>query len=104
MANKSAGILLFRESCGQLDVLLVHPGGPFWARKDDGAWSIPKGELDDGEDPLAAAKREFTEETGLPLVGEPMPLGSLRQPSGKIVYAWAVKGDFDPTKLNATHS
>ncbi len=101
MANHSAGILLFRALAGHLEVLLVHPGGPFWARKDDGAWSIPKSEFDDGEDPLAAARREFAEETGLTMVGEPMPLGALRQPSGKVVHAWAVRGDFDPARLKS---
>jgi predicted NUDIX family NTP pyrophosphohydrolase len=101
MQRKSAGILLFRESSGYLEVLLVHPGGPFWAKKDEGAWSIPKGEFDDGEDPLAAAKRELTEETGLTLVDEPMPLGALRQPGGKLVHAWAVRGDFDPARLRS---
>lgn len=101
MAKKSAGILLFRESSGHLEVLLVHPGGPFWARKDDGAWSIPKGEFEDGEDPLAAARRELVEETGLSVAGEPLPLGALRQPSGKLIYAWAVRGDFDPAMLKS---
>jgi predicted NUDIX family NTP pyrophosphohydrolase len=101
MPKQSAGILLFREWSGHLEVLLVHAGGPFWAKKDDGAWSIPKGECADGEDPLAAAKRELTEETGLTLVDEPMPLAALRQPSGKLVYAWAVRGDFDPATLKS---
>lgn len=78
-------------------MFLVHPGGPFWAHKDDGAWSIPKGEFDPAEDPLAAARREFTEETGFPAPdGEPIALTPLKQPSGKVVHAWAVRGDCDP--------
>ena len=98
MPKKSAGLLLFREISGHLEVLLVHPGGPFWATKDEGAWSIPKGEIENDEDPLVAAKREFAEETGLKLPDiQVIPLEPLRQPSGKIVYAWAVKHDFDPT-------
>ena len=102
MPKKSAGLLLFRETRDGLEVLLVHPGGPFWARKDDGAWSIPKGEFEDGEDPLAAARREFEEETGArPPAGEPIPLEPVRQPSGKIVHAWAVRGDFDPRDLKS---
>jgi predicted NUDIX family NTP pyrophosphohydrolase len=101
MAKKTAGILLFREAPRGLEVLLVHPGGPFWARKDDGAWSIPKGFIDDGEDPLEAAKREFREETGGSPDGEPIALEPLRQPSGKIVHAWAMRGEFDPSKLTS---
>ncbi|HKV12872.1 MAG TPA: NUDIX domain-containing protein [Thermoanaerobaculia bacterium] len=101
MAKKSAGLLLFRETPGSLEVLLVHPGGPFWSKKDEGAWSIPKGELDEGEDPLEAAKREFEEEIGSPVQGEAIPLRPLKQPSGKIVHAWAVRGDFDPDLLKS---
>jgi predicted NUDIX family NTP pyrophosphohydrolase len=101
VGKKSAGILLFREQDGSLEVLLVHPGGPFWAKKDDGAWSIPKGEFEDGEDPLAAAKREFAEETGLVLGGEEIALGDVRQSSAKTVYAWALRGDFDATALKS---
>lgn len=101
MAKKSAGILLFREVLGHLEVLLAHPGGPFWTKKDEGAWSIPKGEFDDNEDPLQAAKREFKEETGFTLEGEMIPLEPLRQSKEKIVYAWAMKGDFDPTLLKS---
>lgn len=98
--KQSAGLLLFREVSGDLEVLLVHPGGPFWASKDDGAWSIPKGEFEDGEDPLEAAKREFGEETGaLPPAGDLVPLGSVRQPGGKTVHAWAVRGEFDVRAL-----
>jgi len=76
-----------------MEVFLVHPGGPFWAKKDDGAWSIPKGEFSEHEDPLGAAKREFREETGFEVAGEFQPLEPVRQPSGKIVYAWAARGD-----------
>jgi predicted NUDIX family NTP pyrophosphohydrolase len=101
MSKKSAGLLLFRETAGGLEVLLVHPGGPFWARKEIGAWSIPKGEFTDPEEPLAAAKREFEEEIGAPAAGEFIPLEPVRQPSGKLVYAWAVRGDFDPSLLKS---
>ncbi len=102
MSNKSAGLLLFRQISGHLEVFLVHPGGPFWAKKDEGAWSIPKGEIGDEEEPLAAAKREFAEETGLKLPDtEVIPLEPLRQPSGKLVYAWAMKYDFDPARLKS---
>jgi predicted NUDIX family NTP pyrophosphohydrolase len=97
----TAGLLLFRETAGRLEVLLVHPGGPFWAQKDDGAWSIPKGEIDDGEDPLAAARREFEEETGHAPAGEPIPLDPRKQPSGKVVHAWALRGAFDPATLRS---
>jgi predicted NUDIX family NTP pyrophosphohydrolase len=95
MATASAGLLLYRLSNGAPEVLLVHPGGPFWAKKDDGAWSIPKGLTDEGEDLLAAARREFEEETGYRPEGEFIPLGNFRQPSGKTISAWAVEGDFD---------
>jgi predicted NUDIX family NTP pyrophosphohydrolase len=101
MPQRSAGILLFRRRGGAIEVLLVHPGGPFWARKDDGAWSIPKGEYAPGEEPLAAARREFEEETGAPVTGAAIALGAFHQPSGKIVEAWAVEGDFDPTTLKS---
>jgi len=93
--------LLFLDPSGDLEVLLVHPGGPFWANKDDGAWSIPKGEFDDDEDPLDAARREFEEETGSAPSGDVIPLEPLRQSSGKVVYAWAVRGDFDPSTLKS---
>lgn len=95
MPKTSAGLLLYRRRGAELEVFLVHPGGPFWARKDDGAWSIPKGEFTAGEDPLAAARREFAEETGFTVAGEFQSLGSVTQPSGKIVHAWAVEGDCD---------
>jgi predicted NUDIX family NTP pyrophosphohydrolase len=96
MPVRSAGILLYRRSAGPLELLLVHPGGPYWARKDDGAWSIPKGEHADGEDALDCARREFEEETGtVPPVGALVPLGEVRQRSGKRVSAWAAEGDLD---------
>ena len=98
---KSAGILLFRRSHGELEVLLAHPGGPFWQRRDDGSWTIPKGEIGAGEDPLDAARREFLEETGVAAEGEAMPLAPCRQRSGKIVYAWAVEGDLDANALRS---
>jgi predicted NUDIX family NTP pyrophosphohydrolase len=98
-SKKSAGILLFRETHAGLEVLLVHPGGPFWAKKDYGSWSIPKGEFAAGEEPLAAARREFEEETGIPPTGDFIPLKPILQPSGKLVYAWALRSDFDPSTL-----
>jgi predicted NUDIX family NTP pyrophosphohydrolase len=99
LKNKSsAGLLLFRRRNG-LEVLLVHPGGPFWHRKDDGAWMLPKGEIEDGEGPLAAARREFFEETGYAAQGDTRSLGTLRQAGGKIVHAWAVESDWDPQCL-----
>jgi len=84
-----------------VEVFLVHPGGPFWSRKDDGAWSIPKGEYGDGEDPLATAKREFQEETGFQVTGSCFPLSPLKQPSGKIVSAWIVEGNLDASNLQS---
>jgi predicted NUDIX family NTP pyrophosphohydrolase len=83
------------------EVLLVHPGGPFWAKRDRGAWSIPKGEFVPGEDPLVAARREFAEETGIVPVGEFILLSPCRQSGGKVVYAWAVEGDCDPTAIRS---
>ena len=98
----SAGLVVFRERDGALQVLLAHMGGPYWARKDAGAWSIPKGELEDGEDPLAGARREFAEELGQPPPGGPViDLGEVRQRGGKRVVAFAVEGDFDPAQLRA---
>jgi predicted NUDIX family NTP pyrophosphohydrolase len=96
--NQSAGLLLFRQDSG-VQVLLGHPGGPFWKRKDHGAWSIPKGLIAPGETPLAAAKREFAEETGHRPRGETIPLGEARQPGGKIVRVWAVQDDWDTSGL-----
>jgi len=95
----SAGLLMYRGAGEGLEVFLARPGGPFWARKDEGAWSIPKGLPDKGEDLLAAAKREFHEETGFAAEGDFTPLGAFKQPGGKIVHAWAVEGDCDPSKL-----
>ena len=96
----SAGILLYRQREGTLEVLLVHPGGPMWAKRDAGAWSIPKGEYEPGEEPLAAAAREFAEELGSPPPdGEPIDLGQVRQRSGKIVTAWGLHGDLDATAI-----
>ncbi len=101
MPKKSAGLLLFRYAgaAGDIEVLLAHPGGPYWARKDDGAWSIPKGEIADDEEALAAAQREFAEEMGHAAEGEFLALDPLKQPSGKLVLAWAVCCDFDPSTL-----
>lgn len=99
MPKRSAGLLMYRMVGRDVAVLLVHPGGPFWARKDLGAWSIPKGEYPEGEDPLAAAQREFAEETGAHPQGELRPLGEIVQAGGKRVVAWAVEGDFDPAAL-----
>ena len=101
MQKQSAGVLLFRNRDGQLEVLLVHPGGPFWAKKDAGAWSIPKGELDPDEDPRTAAFRELQEETGWSPTGEALPLDPVRQPGGKLVHAWAVEASLDPATLRS---
>jgi predicted NUDIX family NTP pyrophosphohydrolase len=106
MKKRSAGILMFRRIGPELEVLLVHPGGPFWAKKDLGAWSIPKGEFEEGEEPLAAAKREFCEELGAELGvafadGAFLELGTLVQPSRKEVIAWAVEGDFRVAELKS---
>lgn len=100
MPKRSAGLLLYRRRRGAVEVLLVHPGGPYWAKKDEGAWSVPKGEYEPDEDPLAAARREFVEELGLPVpAGELLDLGEVRQPSGKVVAVWAVEGDLDPADV-----
>jgi predicted NUDIX family NTP pyrophosphohydrolase len=101
MPKRSAGILMFRRGAQGLEVLLVHPGGPFWARKDLGAWSIPKGEYSKGDEPLATAIREFAEETGISPLGEFRPLGEITQPGRKIVTAFALEGDFDPATLKS---
>ncbi len=92
---------MYRLRDGQIELFLVHPGGPFWAKKNLGAWSIPKGEYAADEDPLAAARREFTEETGFDAVGIFIDLGTIRQAGGKLVSVWAVEGDCDPTKLRS---
>ena len=99
MAEHSAGILVYRVRNEQIEVMLVHPGGPFWAGKDAGAWSIPKGLFTSEEEPLAAAKREFQEETGFAIEGDFLPLGAVKQPSGKTVHVWAVPGDVDVENL-----
>jgi predicted NUDIX family NTP pyrophosphohydrolase len=101
MAARSAGILMWHRKDGAPRVLLVHPGGPFWAKKDLGAWSIPKGEYSEPDDPLATAVREFAEETGKHLRGEFRPLGEITQPGRKIVTAFALEGDFDAATLKS---
>jgi len=101
MPKRSAGILIYKRDGGALRLLLVHPGGPFWAKKDLGAWSIPKGEYADGEDPLAVARREFAEELGRAPDGDFQELGELVQPSRKVVMAWALEGDFDVGTLTS---
>jgi len=101
MAKRSAGILLYRFRDGELQVFLAHPGGPFWTRKDDGAWTIPKGEIGEGEDPFEAAKREFAEETGLALEGEFVALTPIKQKAGKTVLAWAIEGDCDAAAIRS---
>ncbi len=101
MAKQSAGLLLYRKVRDSIEVFLVHPGGPFWARKDEGAWSIPKGEFSAGEDPLDAAKREFQEETGLIAEGQFQPLQPIKQKGGKIVYSWTAKLDVDAAAIKS---
>jgi predicted NUDIX family NTP pyrophosphohydrolase len=102
MPKISAGLLVYRRVRGSVEVLLVHPGGPLWAGRDEGAWSIPKGEFGAGEDPLEVARREFAEELGQgPPPGSPDPLGELRQPSGKRVSAWALEGDLDVSEVTS---
>jgi len=101
MRKKSAGLLVYRQGTAQLEVFLVHPGGPFWEKKDDGAWSIPKGEFSDDEDPLNAARREFEEETGVAMTGVYQDLDPVKQPSGKIIYAWIIRGDLDPASIRS---
>lgn len=102
MLKKSAGILLFRSTGCSPEVLLAHPGGPYWVHKDNGVWSIPKGEFDN-EAPLEAAKREFEEETGKYVEGEFIELLPIRQKSGKTIYAWAIQGEFDPAELKSNN-
>ena len=103
MPARSAGLLMYRlpkgRPEGRLEVFLIHPGGPYWAKKDKGAWAIPKGKYEQDEEPLVAAQREFTEETGFIAAGEFLPLGSVQQRSGKNVTAWAFEGDGDPADL-----
>jgi predicted NUDIX family NTP pyrophosphohydrolase len=101
--KQSAGILLFRVRGGRIEVLLAHPGGPFWAKKDVGAWGIPKGMPNAEEDLLAAAKREFQEEVGSVAEGEFVPLGSVQLKSGKVIHAWACQGDLDSTVTKSNH-
>jgi predicted NUDIX family NTP pyrophosphohydrolase len=104
MTKRSAGILMYRGSGDGRELLLVHPGGPFWAKKDDGAWSIPKGEYEERENPLAVAKREFEEELGAaPPRSGFLPLGEIVQPSRKVITVFAVEGAFDPTTLVSNH-
>jgi len=99
--KRSAGLLMYRRLGGAVEVLLIHPGGPFWSGKDDGAWSIPKGLIDPGEDELLAAIREFEEETGFPGEGEFFAPPPVKQPSGKVIAAWAFEGDCDTTKMKS---
>lgn len=99
MPRKSAGILLYRKHNNFLEVFLAHPGGPYFVNKDTGVWSIPKGELNEDEDALTAARREFEEETGSPVNGEFIPLQSIKQKGGKLVHAWAVEGDIEPSTV-----
>jgi predicted NUDIX family NTP pyrophosphohydrolase len=99
MPKRSAGIVLYRLKNGELEIFLVHPGGPFWINKDAGAWSIPKGEIEEGEDPLAVAVREFKEETGQQITGDFEQLQPVKQKAGKIITAWAVKGNVDENRI-----
>ena len=101
MAKKSAGLLMYRRRQSGLEVFLVHPGGPFWARRDEGAWSIPKGEYASGEDPLDTARRDFQEETGFEGEGDFIPLTPRKQPSGKVISAWALEGDCDASLIKS---
>jgi len=101
MTQHSAGLLLYRHRGGDLQVLLVHPGGPFWDNRDEGSWSIPKGLFDMDEDPLEAARREFKEETGFDVDGGFKELGCLRQPSGKVVHAWTLEMDLDADRIES---
>jgi predicted NUDIX family NTP pyrophosphohydrolase len=99
--KESAGLLLFRRTNGQLEVLLAHPGGPYWSARHEGAWSLPKGGIDPGEDPLDTARREFVEETGFTPLPPFIPLGQITQRGGKIVHAWAFEGDCDPARVTS---
>ncbi|MDQ3222627.1 MAG: NUDIX domain-containing protein [Gemmatimonadota bacterium] len=100
-SKPSAGLLLYRRASGRLEVFLAHPGGPFWHNRDAGAWTIPKGVAEAGEDTFAAACREFAEETGVRPIGPFLPLGSIRQKAGKLVHAWAWEGDADPARVTS---
>jgi len=101
MPQRSAGLLIYRHTAGVFEFLLVHPGGPFWARKDEGAWSIPKGLIEDGEDELDAARREAQEELGVSIDGDFQPVGSYKQPGGKIVIAFSVEADVDASAIKS---
>ncbi|MEO5890929.1 MAG: NUDIX domain-containing protein [Ferruginibacter sp.] len=101
MTKKSAGILLYRQKNKSIEIFLVHPGGPFWRNKDLGAWSIPKGEFGENEQPLAAAQRELEEETGLKYSGPFLELTAIKQKGGKLVYAWAAEKDIDPGEIKS---
>ena len=101
MVKRSAGLLMYRRQQDEVEVFLVHPGGPYWASKDQGVWTIPKGEYEEDEEPFAAAKREFFEETGFTAHGEFFSLGEVRQKNGKLVTAWAFQGDCDPAQLQS---
>jgi predicted NUDIX family NTP pyrophosphohydrolase len=101
MPKRSAGLLMYRQMSDELEVFVVHPGGPIWAKKDKGAWTIPKGEYEPEENPLAAARREFEEETGFQAAGEFLDLGTIKQKSGKLVTAWGFEGDCDPAQLRS---
>ena len=101
MAKVSAGILLYRHKKGNLEVFLVHPGGPYWSKREDQAWSIPKGELEKGEEPLKRAQLEFHEETGSEIKGNFYELTPVKQPSGKIIHSWAVEGEFNPSSFKS---
>jgi predicted NUDIX family NTP pyrophosphohydrolase len=103
MPKRSAGLMMYRRRLRSLEVFLVHPGGPFFAKKDLGVWTVPKGEYLEGELPLEAAKREFQEETGFPVPETFLDLGSIKQAGGKIVFAWAFEGDCDPGKMISNH-
>ncbi|PWU18786.1 MAG: NUDIX hydrolase [Verrucomicrobia bacterium] len=101
MPKESAGLLMYRRTADQLEVLLVHPGGPFWKNKDAGAWTIPKGEIAPGEEPLATAQREFQEEVGFEAKGPFLQLSPIQQKGGKIVHAWAFEGDCEPSQIKS---